>query len=253
MALPSSPAENLATGQLRPGTTWGDYNNILYVVQQAIGKLQTATLVQIVACTNAGELAPVGRVDVLPLVNQIDGNGIATPHVTVYNLPYLRVQGGGNAVICDPQPGDIGIAVFASRDISKVKATKAQANPGSLRQYNFGDGLYLGGVLNGTPNQYVQFNAAGIKIHSPTAVVLEAPTVQIDASVSCTINTPTFTVNGATFLNGPLAQGTGAAGGAATMRGPLTVINDVTAVGTSVHTHVHGGVQTGSGNTGAPV
>ncbi len=122
------------------------------------------------------------------------------------------------------------------------------------------DGLYLGGVLNGVPTQYVQFSAAGIKMHSPTAIVLDAPdvqltgaTVEIVATTSTTVTTPTFTVNGATVLNGPLSQGTGIAGGAATMLGPITVTNDVTANGKSVSTHVHGGVQTGSGNTGAPV
>ncbi|MHB8803583.1 MAG: hypothetical protein ACYC5U_12690, partial [Rhodocyclaceae bacterium] len=152
---------------------------------------------------------------------------------------------------------DIGVAVFASRDISQVKTTKKQGNPGSHRQYSFADGMYLGGMLNGTPTQYIQFSTAGIRIHSPTAVVLEAPdvqilaqTVEIDASTSATVTTPTFTVNGATALNGPVAQ---SGGGAATFSGSMTVDGDVTAQGTSVHNHVHGGVQPGGGNTGAPV
>ena len=153
-----------------------------------------------------------------------------------------------------------GVAVFASRDISQVKATRKQGNPGSHRQYSFADGMYLGGMLNGTPTQYIQFSAAGIRIHSPTQVKLDAPnvliqaqTVEINASTSTTVTTPTFTVNGATVLNGPLTQGTGDGGGAATMRGPLTVIEDVTAQGTSVHNHKHGGVTTGGGQTGVPV
>jgi len=33
----------------------------------------------------------------------------------------------------------------------------------------------------------------------------------------------------------------------------MTVTGDVTAEGTSVHTHKHGGVQTGGGQTGVPV
>jgi hypothetical protein len=44
----------------------------------------------------------------------------------------------------------------------------------------------------------------------------------------------------------------GASGGGATMLGPVTVINDVKAGGKSLMTHTHGGVQTGSGNTGGP-
>lgn len=257
MASQSQAADGVTSGQQRPQSTWGEFNNIAFLVQQALGKMQTATLVRVESCTNAGGVSPVGFVDVTPLVNQIDAQGNPTPHVTIHNVPYFRLQGGANGVIIDPVAGDIGVCVFASRDISKVKSTKKQANPGSFRQYSFSDGMYLGGMLNGTPTQYVQFSAVGIKIHSPTAVVLEAPdvqilaqTVEINASTSATVTTPTFTVNGATVLNGTVSQ---SGGGAATFSGSMTVDGDVTAQGTSVHNHVHGGVQPGGGNTGAPV
>ena len=252
-----SDINGIPSGQQQSGTNLGEYQQITFMVQQALAKMQTATLVRIESCTNSGGLSPVGFVDVTPLVNQLDGQGNPTPHVTIYNLPYFRLQGGANGVIIDPQKGDIGVCVFASRDISKVKSTKKQANPGSFRQYSFSDGMYLGGMLNGTPTQYVQFSAAGIKIHSPTAVVLEAPdvqilaqTVEINASASATVTTPTFTVNGATVLNGTVSQ---AGGGAATFSGSMTVDGDVTAQGTSVHNHKHGGVTTGGGQTGVPV
>lgn len=164
----------------RAQTTWGKYNQILFAIQQAIAKLQTATLVQVMGVTNTDGVEPVGFVDVLPLVNQVDGNGNPTPHVTVYNLPYLRLQGGNNAIILDPEIGDIGICVFASRDISKVKSTKAQANPGSPRSYDFADGIYLGGVLNGAPQQYVRFSSAGIEIVSPSTITLTAEHIVIN-------------------------------------------------------------------------
>jgi hypothetical protein len=151
---------------MTPQINYGDYNAISFAIQQALGKMQTATLVKIVSCTNDGDLSPVGMVDVLPLVNQLDANGQPTPHITVHKLPYMRVQGGSNAVIMDPQPGDIGLAVFASRDISKVKNTKDQANPGSWRQYSFSDGIYMGGMLNGTPTQFIQYLPSGINITS---------------------------------------------------------------------------------------
>ena len=263
--------KEIPTGQQKPSSTWGEFNNIAFMVQQAIGKLQTATLVKIEKCTNAGGLEPVGFVDVTPLVNQLDGAGNPTPHVTIFNVPYFRLQGGKNAIIIDPEPGDIGVAVFASRDITKVKATKGQANPGSFRQYSFADGLYLGGLLNATPTQYVQFGTDGIRIHSPTQVKIDAPdilmqaqTVEIEcqtftmgASASATVTTPTFTVNGNTVLNGTLASG-GSGGGAASLSGPMHVSQDVTvdadvvASGTSLHNHTHGGVQPGGGSTGGP-
>lgn len=254
--------KEILTGQQTPSSTWGEFNNIAFLVQQAIGKLQTATLVKIEKCTNSGGLSPVGFVDVTPLVNQLDAAGNPTPHVTIFNVPYFRLQGGKNAIIIDPEKGDIGVAVFASRDITKVKATKDTANPGSFRQYSFADGLYLGGMLNAVPEQYMQFSAEGIRIHSPVKIKLDAPdiqlvadTVEINASASATVTTPTFTINGNTVINGNTTMAGGVAqtgGGSASFSGSMAVVGDVTAQGTSVHTHTHGGVQPGPGNTGAP-
>ena len=177
-------SQTLPTGLLSPWSAWGKYNQIAFAIQQFISKVQTATLVKIVSCTNDGDLSPVGYVNVVPLVNQLDQDGNSIPHVTIYNVPYCRVQGGANAIILDPQAGDIGVAVFASRDISKVKSTQAQANPGSARQYDFSDGLYLGGMLNGVPSQYIQFTDEGITIVSPDTITLRATTIAIEGSVT---------------------------------------------------------------------
>lgn len=178
----ASPSQ-VSPGAITPWSTWGEYNNVMFVVLQAISKMQTATLVRVEACSNSGDLSPVGTVDITPLPNQIDGSlpPNPTPYVTIYGVPYLRIQGGSNAVILDPQEGDIGLAVFASRDISKVISTKAQANPGSYRQYDISDALYVGGMLNGIPLQYVQFTASGITVTSPTAITLNAPTINLQA------------------------------------------------------------------------
>lgn len=185
-----------AAGQQQVSTTHDEYNTLMFAVAQALTKVQTATLVKIVACTNDGGLSPVGSVDVQPLVNMRAGDGTIVPHGVVYGLPYLRVQGGTNAVIIDPEVGDIGIAVFASRDISSVKANKAQANPGSFRVFDWADGLYLGGVLNGTPEQYVMFSGAGLKLVSPTKITLQAPEIDIEAATKVTINSPLNDIKG---------------------------------------------------------
>lgn len=209
------------TGSATPADAQGPFNPMQALVAQMLSGVNTATLVQIVACTNSGGLSPVGFVDVQPLVNQVDGARNAVPHGELFSLPYLRIQGGSNAIIMDPQPGDIGIAVFASRDLSAVIAAKGQNVPGSARKFDMADGLYLGGVLNGAPTQYVQFAVGGITVTSPSAV---------------TINAPQVTLNGAVQVNGA-----------------VTVTGDVTAAGKSLQTHVHSGVQSGGSNTGGPV
>ncbi len=184
-------------GYLSPEGASGEYNAYRSLVKQLLNRANTSTLVKIVAVTNSGGLSPVGFVDVQPLVNQVDGARNKMPHGVLHHLPYFRLQGGTDAIILDPKVGDIGIAVFADHDISTVKATKAQANPGSSRRFAMADGVYIGGVLNGTPAQYIQFTNTGINVVSPTAVTVNAPAVtvnaqtsEVNASMSATVTSP---------------------------------------------------------------
>lgn len=137
-----------------------------FLAEQIRNLADIATLVKVVSVTvTPGTVGPVGQVSVQPLVNQINGYGQPTPHETVYGLAYIRYGGGPNAVILNPEPGDIGLAIFADRDISSVKAsslsTGQPANPGSRRRNSMSDGIYLGVALANAPKQYVAFTKSG--------------------------------------------------------------------------------------------
>ena len=169
-------------GQQNPGDSAGQYGAQAFVIKQMISRIQTMTLVKVLACTNSGGVSPVGFVDVQPLVNQIDGEGNGKSHKPIYNLPYSRLQGGSNAFILDPKVGDIGIAGFASRSIAGIKKTRKISNPDTFSQFSMSDGLYLGGVLNGIPVNYIQFTGSGdIIIHSEGTVTLSAETISLSA------------------------------------------------------------------------
>ncbi|MBU6430647.1 MAG: oxidoreductase, partial [Cyanobacteria bacterium REEB65] len=128
-------------------------------------------------------------------------------------------------VVAQPKVGDIGVAVFCHNDISSAKNTKAPANPGSRRRFDWADGLYLGGFLGPTPTQFITLDdSAGI-------------TIQSAAGKPVNITAP-----GGLVINGNV-----------NVTGTISASGDITGSGTSLHTHVHGGVTTGSGNTGAPV
>ncbi len=170
-AILPSPDNSGYTGERELGSGSSEFNAHHFLIQQLIGKISTATLVQIVAVTNSGGVDAVGFVDVHPLVNQIDGLKNATPHGTIFNVPYFRIQGGANAVILDPEVGDIGLAIFADHDISTVKVTKKDANPGSFRRFDMADGLYIGGFLNAVPTQFVRFHSGGVDIKTPLLTV----------------------------------------------------------------------------------
>src|ERR1043165_9901296 len=101
-----------------------EFNIIEFLVNAFTGKMATVLLGQVKACTNNGGLSEVGYVDFQPLVKLVDGAGNTFAPGTIYKCPYLRVQGGKNAVIVDPEPGDIGIVLFASADVSVVIANR---------------------------------------------------------------------------------------------------------------------------------
>lgn len=243
------------TGFQTPGASSGDYNAQSFVIQQHMRRMNTSTVVKVMSVTNAGDLSPVGFVDIQPQVDLVDGAGVKIPHGTIYKCPYFRYQGGANAIILDPQVGDLGIALFADRDISSVIANKGQAAPGSARRFDMADGIYIGGLLNGTPTQYIQFSTAGISIVSPTVVKLQSPDVQIScqtleitATTSAEITTPTFTVNGAVVVTGSTTT--------ASLTTPIATVSTTLTVASKnlgpSHIHDHG-TMTSTGQTGTVV
>lgn len=148
----------------------GEINAFAFLCTSLINRTCTMQPVIVKAVNATAE-----TVDVQPMVNQIDGLGNATPHGIIHGLPYQRTQGGVSALIIDPVVGDIGFAVFASHDISSVKANRAVSNPGSRRRYDWADGVYIGGILNGVPTEFIKFsNGGGITITSPGTLTINA-------------------------------------------------------------------------------
>lgn len=179
MSLP--PTVNI--GSQTPFSTWSEFNAQLFLIQQVLNKVQTVTLCQVQSCTTDGAVAGIGQVNVLPLVNQVDALGLATPHATIYSLPYFRLGAGSNGIILDPQAGDIGVMVTASRDISKVKSSLGQNNPGSSRKFDFADSIYLGTVISASaPTAYLRFSGAGVSLVTPSTLQLSGATIKAGGS-----------------------------------------------------------------------
>jgi hypothetical protein len=161
----STPTSNDGyAGQQSPSDSASGFNVQNFIVWQILSRVRTVTPVKVVTVQNDGGVSPTGFVDVQPLVDMIDGLGQATQHGIINNLMYFRLQGGKNAVIIDPEVGDIGVALIADRDVSAIKASKKQGPPGSRRMFDLADGIFVGGILNAAPEQYVQFNGDGMKL-----------------------------------------------------------------------------------------
>ena len=174
-----------------------------FIIRKILRGAHTADLVQVMDVTTG--TTAVGFLTVQPVVLDQDTNGYVIAQSPIYNVPFLRYQSGTSAVIMDPVAGDIGLAIFAERDITGAKARAIQgvALPGAAmtdRVHSSADALYIGGLLNGVPTQWVKFlpAAAGIDISTPGALTLEGNTVALTAQGQMTITAAALQINAPT-------------------------------------------------------
>lgn len=229
--MPSTEKQGIKTHY--SGATKG--NALMFLVENVIkNRVNTAVPVVVTAVNPGGSGSPAGRVTVKPLINQRDGEGNILPPSELFEVPYSRVQGGVAAVVIDPVPGDIGLAVFSQQDSSNVTAgTKAPVTSGSFRCFDMADGFYIGGFLNQAPSVYLELTQDNTAvIHAPSKIRLESPLIEITGQMVQTgeeSNKGSIMVNGFTNIGGT-----------------------ITSNGVVLETHTHGGVEPGGGSTGQP-
>lgn len=204
---------------------------------------------------------------------------------SIYNLPQVTMPLFGPEYIRYPiQVGDKGIALSADTMIGATSGlgvgTPTLARPGNLSALVFlpignknwsevdGNAVVIYGpngvVMRDTGSgAVVTLTPTGIKCEVGSTVFeikgtsitayttdysVNCKTYTVAAEVSATTTSPSIVLDGGISQSNSLGGSTNA-----TLIGPLQVTNDVTASGTSVHTHVHGGVQSGSSVTNPPV
>lgn len=240
-------------GQQYPGDSAREIDALQFIIDQRLALLSTVKIVLVKAVDEDAK-----TVDVQPMVNQLDGEGNSSPHGTIFGVSYLNLYYGKNAVIAAPAAGDIGVMMCADRDVSSVKAAKAIANPGSLRQLDAADGIYLGGILNGEPDQWVKFRSDGLELQdrnsnklvsSPAGWEFTGP-VKFNQLVT---SQASIVAHDGLYLDGNIlsAEGDEYAGDFHTT-GTVTGDTDVIAGSISGRFHRHGGVAVGAGNTAVP-
>lgn len=203
--------EQRGTNNIYSGAT--PFNALEFIIGAATDKMATAIPVKVVAVYPGGK-GPTGYIDALPLVAFQAGNGESIQPVTLFHLPYSRIQGGVAALIIDPIVGDIGLAVFAHSDSSNVGVgtTEPQA-AGSKRHHSMSDGFYIGGFLNQTPTCYLELTQSTAELRA---------------------------VGGIHLI------------GDVTVDGKITSTGDMVSGSISAQHHVHGGVQSGGSATSTP-
>lgn len=207
-------------------------------------------------------------VDVRIVQPEIDlaGNNIPMPVIT--NIPVSFVRCGNSHITHPINKGDTGFIIFADRDISSWVETNNTSVVDSARTHSMQDSYFVPGIVGGgnnaNPNDVeIKYNNTTIHLRKNGDVDINTPSnVNVNAS-NVIINSET-TNNGNVQINGNLtvsqmlttggfvSNGT-SGGGTAQFTGSINATGDVTANGTSLDTHVHSGVQSGTSNTGQPI
>ena len=232
-------------------TNASEYNKLEFIIERKIRDLvNTAALVRVDACTSTGPQGPAGTVSATPLVSQTDAEGNALPMASIPRMPHGRVQGGVAALIIDPVPGDIGVAVFCKDDSSGVEpgATRPQA-PASFRQYSQSDGMLAATVSNQAPQVWIELKQdKTVIIHAPEGCLIETDkTVEIKAAESVKLNTPLVEISGVIRQTGEAGAGKSSFVGGFDNTGGAITSNGIT-----LETHTHTGVEPGGGSSGQP-
>ena len=182
---------------------------------------------------------------------------------TLKDVPVHFPQCGGYSLTFPIKVGDSCLLLFCDKGynhwlyrgetkIGKFKEGVPRAE--YFRAFNINDALCIVG-FNPVPKAITNFSATDVELRddsrgqritlkpdgvievlSQTELDLTTPTVKVVASSAVEVTAPTTTINGDLIVNGK-----------------ITSTGDTVAGGISLMTHVHGGVQGGSSNTGGPV
>lgn len=179
------------------------------------------------------------------------------------DVPVIFPRGGGCTLTFPVKAGDECLLIFSDRCIDFWWQAGGVQETVSPRQHDLSDAFAIVGPqsqahkISGISMAAAQLRtddgAAFLEVAAGHDVTVKTPgKLTANAQGGTEITSPTIVLNGAVTINGTLSQGMGASGGGATMLGPITVTNDVTASGVSVKNHTHKAVQPGNGNSGGP-
>lgn len=199
------------TSNRRLNSGASEYNAISFLCEQMIkGMVNTAIPVRVDSCTKPGVGGAAGYVSATPLVQQRGADGNALMPVSLPQLPYYRVQAGTAAVVLDPQPGDIGLAVFSQQDASNVKeGTSEPVQAGSFRAFDMSDGFFVASHYGQTPTTFVHLDPekGEVTIKAPTKITIDAPQIELKGAVTMggAGSSDTITLDGSIVTNGNIS------------------------------------------------
>lgn len=199
--------------------------------------LNSNYFIRIATVTAVRGEAPNLVVDVLPLVADVrSSDATMIQGSQIHNIPVWRLQRGNSAIIMNPVVGDIGLIAVSDVDISVARAARKESVPGSNRKHSQSDAIYLGGLLNGQPTQFIEFADGALNITSPNPVNITCSKATIVAPDGVEIIAPLAHFSGDIKADGNITDN------AETQGASLKSLRD----NYDVHRHPVSGVQAGS-------
>jgi len=264
---------NAVKGTKRATTANSQVNALAALIESMIRNMvNTTEVVMIKSADDQGPQSQGGRASAIPLVSQTDGFNNALPVTEIFGLPFYRPQAGKAAILMRPQPGDKAVMVCAKRDSSGVDVgAKDAVPPGSYRIFDQADGFLVNGFLGQEPEIWLLLDpeTGDIELSTKTAKIgitcresgdIEVSTAAgmftISGTLPSTIAAPLITLQGNVMITGGLTVAgptMGAGGAPLKLQGGMeNTSGNVKSNGVILESHTHGGVYSGSGNSGPP-
>lgn len=167
-------------------------------------------------------------VSVQPMVMVVSTLNESLERAPVAKVPLFQIGGGGFVLSFPVKAGDLGWIKANDRDISLFVQTLQNSPPNTWRMHDFADGIFIPHVMAG----FIVGDDADNAVLS-----------SLDGSVKISLSSDTITLTAPNIImNSNL-----------TIDGDLNITGSTIGNGINLNTHIHSGVQTGSGDTGEPV
>ena len=179
-----------------------------------------------------------------------DGNWSDMTLPMCINCPVVYPGGGGFQMTFPLSKGDEGLIVFAQRCIDAWWERGGVQSQAEMRMHDISDGFFIPAMLSQSKAPATAASTSTVQLRSSDGAtyieVAAGNLVNVHASAGTTITGP-VTITGALTLGGTIS-GTGGA----PIAGNLHMAGNVQGGSVVLNTHIHGGVQPGSGVTAGP-
>ena len=168
---------------------YGQVNQLHHVLTSLINNNVNVAIPVRVDSVELGSNGVAGWVSATPLITDRDWNGNKLDSISIPRIPFFRYRCGTAAVIVNPRVGDVGIAVFAHKDISPIKPNvTTPQNAGSFRKFDYSDGIYFGGLFgDAKPTTTIELDPdKGLVQVDCKKMVVNAPNIVLNGEVQTT-------------------------------------------------------------------